>query len=242
MSDNFRKFRALLMGEVSKQIRLKTAEIPVAKVRRGRPRKGPRVLVRGDRGGEHGIAYFVGADGKKRSLGLAGNDCEAAVTAAQHAMDVEYARMLGETSPMFTPLADVFEYEKSKIAPGDKATVADHRAFQSRAMKLNRLLGFFGDGATLGDITPDACEEYGEWLLAQRARPEHQVSRSDDRGYAQDGPRLGSPGAYALGKAQAKDNHQRVRGPAASEPAPELADTLTSRQDLPIRPLGLDLG
>lgn len=171
MSDNFRKLRAILMGEVGKQIRLKSAEIPVAKVRRGRPRKGPRVVVRADRGGEHGIAYLIRADGKKLSLGVAGNDCEAAVIAAEQEMNVEYARMLGETSPMFTPLADVFEYEKSKIAPGQDATVADHRAFQSRAMKLDRLLGFYGEGATIGDVTPDACEEYGEWLLAQRARP-----------------------------------------------------------------------
>lgn len=171
MSSFDRQMRATALGAVSKNILLLASEAPVPQVGRGRPPLGPRIRIRMDRGGPNGTAYLVRADGTMVSLGIDGHLLEEAKLAAKIALDVEHRRMIGKVSPMQTLLKDVFDYEKKKIAPGKDATKKEWQAYKQRVYKLNRLIDFFGEDATIEDITPDRCEEYGEWLLSQHARP-----------------------------------------------------------------------
>ncbi len=171
MSDFDRQLRATALGAVSENMMIMAVGAPVPKVGPGRPRLGPRIRIRMDRGGPNGTAYLVRADGTLMSLGIDGHLKEEAKLAARIALDIEHRRMIGKVSPMQTLLKDVFEYEKKKIAPGKDATKKDWQAYKQRVFKLDRLIAFFGETATIEDVTPDRCEEYGEWLLSQPARP-----------------------------------------------------------------------
>jgi integrase len=171
MSNDFAQFMAKLAAAAGNEILVKAAEVEPPKVRRGRPRKPARVMIRLDRGGPNGMAYMVG-DGPKRSLGITGDNMEAAEVSAQLRRMAAEAAAVGLYSPRQIPLEVIFEDYKKWAHPGPKGTVEQIRDHEQTCRRLNRVLKqmkviTLREDVRIGDIKPANCRAYDAWLQKQ---------------------------------------------------------------------------
>jgi hypothetical protein len=171
MSNDFAQFMAKLATAAGNEILVKAAEVEPPKVRRGRPRKPARVMIRLDRGGPNGMAYVVG-DGPKRSLGITGENMAAAEVSAQLRRMAAEAAAVGLYSPRQIPLEVIFEDYKKWAHPGPKGTVEQIRDHEQTCRRLNRVLKQMKvitrrEDVRIGDIKPANCRAYDAWLQKQ---------------------------------------------------------------------------
>lgn len=182
MTTTYAELMAKLAFAGGNQILLKAVEVAPPKVRRGRPRKPPRVVIRKDRGGERGMAYLAG-DGPKRSLGITGDNMAAAEVSATVSRITAEAAALGIYAPAQVPLKVVFEEYKKSTNPGHKGTVDQVRDHEQMKRRLDRVLSKFDEwvgagGTKIGDVKPRLCRMYDEWLQTQPAHPRGKGKRT----------------------------------------------------------------
>ena len=174
MSNDYNSFMAKLATAAGKEILLKATEVVPPKVRRGRPRKPIRILIRKDRGGPNGMACIAG-DGPKRSLGITGDNMAAAEASAKLRRMAAEAAAIGLFSPRQVPVEVIFNDYIECSDPGRKGTVEQFSDHRQMCRRLQRTLAWLktrtgNDDVTIGEVTPALSQEYNRYLLSQPAR------------------------------------------------------------------------
>lgn len=148
----------------------KAVEVDLPPVKRGRPPLPPRLHVRKDRGGEHGMGCILHL-GQRRSFGITADNkeaCEAAVKVRERSdLGKAIGKIDHEAVPLSTILADWLAEQHRKFG----GTVYGEGQVRQMANQVERLLRFFGQNATLGQVNPARCREYVGWLKAQLKDP-----------------------------------------------------------------------
>jgi len=174
MNNTYNDLMSKLAAAAGNEILLKAAEVVPPKVRRGRPRKAARILIRADRGGPNGMAYMVG-DGRKRSLGITGDNMAAAEASAKLRRMAAEAAAIGLFSPRQVPVEVIFSEYIECSDPGRKGTVEQFSDYRQICRRLKRTLAWLkartgNEDVTIGEVTPALSQEYNRYLLSQPSR------------------------------------------------------------------------